>query len=96
MKYTNILQTIGNTPVVRLNKVTDILARELWVKVESFNPMGSVKDRPALNMIEAAEKRGALKPGDTIIEPTSGNTGSAWRWLLQLKATRQYLLWRMI
>ncbi|MEJ1354154.1 MAG: cysteine synthase A [Candidatus Sedimenticola sp. (ex Thyasira tokunagai)] len=75
MKYANILQTIGNTPIVRLNKVTDILARELWVKVESFNPMGSVKDRPALNMIEAAEKRGALKPGDTIIEPTSGNTG---------------------
>jgi cysteine synthase A len=75
MKYDNILQTIGNTPVIRLNKVTDTLAKELWVKVESFNPAGSVKDRPALNMIEQAEARGTLKPGDTIIEPTSGNTG---------------------
>lgn len=75
MKYHDILQTIGNTPVIRLNKVTNILASELWVKIESFNPMGSVKDRPALNMIEEAEKRGALSPGDTIIEPTSGNTG---------------------
>ncbi|WP_428609941.1 cysteine synthase A [Sedimenticola sp.] len=75
MKYDNILQTIGHTPVIRLNKVSDILAAELWVKLESFNPAGSVKDRPALNMIECAERRGTLKPGDTIIEPTSGNTG---------------------
>lgn len=75
MKYDNILQTIGNTPVVRLNSFTDTLAAELWVKLESFNPAGSVKDRPALNMIECAERRGDLKPGDTIIEPTSGNTG---------------------
>lgn len=75
MKYDNILQTIGNTPVVRLNSFTDILAAELWVKLESFNPAGSVKDRPALNMIECAERRGDLKPGDTLIEPTSGNTG---------------------
>ncbi|MDF1529555.1 MAG: pyridoxal-phosphate dependent enzyme, partial [Sedimenticola sp.] len=75
MKYDNILQTIGNTPVIRLNKVSDILAAELWVKLESFNPAGSVKDRPALNMIERAEQRGSLKPRDTIIEPTSGNTG---------------------
>ncbi|MES9963870.1 MAG: cysteine synthase A [Candidatus Sedimenticola sp. 20ELBAFRAG] len=75
MKYDNILQTVGNTPIIRLNKVTDILARELWVKVESFNPAGSVKDRPALNMIEEAERRGLIKPGDVIIEPTSGNTG---------------------
>jgi len=75
MKYNNILQTIGNTPVIRLNKVSDILAAELWVKLESFNPAGSVKDRPALNMIECAERNGSLKPGNTIIEPTSGNTG---------------------
>ncbi|MCP4125799.1 MAG: pyridoxal-phosphate dependent enzyme, partial [Gammaproteobacteria bacterium] len=75
MKYDNILQTIGNTPVVRLNKVRDILAAELWVKLESFNPAGSVKDRPALNMIECAERSGSLKPGNTIVEPTSGNTG---------------------
>jgi len=75
MKYDNILQTIGNTPIIRLNRVTGVLARELWVKVESFNPAGSVKDRPALNMIEDAEQRGLIKPGDTILEPTSGNTG---------------------
>ncbi len=75
MKYDNILQTIGNTPVIRLNKVSNILATELWVKLESFNPAGSVKDRPALNMIECAERNGSLKPGNTIIEPTSGNTG---------------------
>ena len=75
MRYDSILQTIGNTPVIRLSRVTGVLARELWVKVESFNPAGSVKDRPALNMIEQAERAGLLKPGDTILEPTSGNTG---------------------
>ena len=75
MKYENILQTVGNTPVVRLNKASVPSDVEVWVKIESFNPAGSVKDRPALNMIEDAEKKGQLKPGDTIIEPTSGNTG---------------------
>ncbi len=75
MKYENILQTVGNTPVVRLNKSSAPGDVEVWVKIESFNPAGSVKDRPALNMIEDAEKRGLIKPGDTIIEPTSGNTG---------------------
>ncbi len=75
MKYDNILQTIGNTPVVRLNKASAPPGVELWVKLESFNPAGSVKDRPALNMIVDAEARGTLKPGDTIVEPTSGNTG---------------------
>ncbi len=70
----NILDTIGNTPVVRINK----LAPEgvnLFVKIESFNPMGSVKDRLALGVIEAAEQSGELKPGQTIVEATSGNTG---------------------
>ena len=75
MKYDNILQTIGNTPIVRLNKVDNTHAASLWAKLESFNPGGSVKDRPALRMIEDAEQRGVLKPGDTIVEPTSGNTG---------------------
>ena len=73
-RYQNILETIGRTPVVRINK----LAPEgvnLWVKVEAFNPLGSVKDRLALGVIEAAEKSGALKPGQTVIEATSGNTG---------------------
>ena len=75
MRYDNILETIGRTPVVRLNRVEDAFATDLFVKLESFNPAGSVKDRPALRMIEDAEERGLLKPGDTIIEPTSGNTG---------------------
>jgi len=73
-KYENILETVGRTPVVRLNK----LAPEginLYVKIESFNPMGSVKDRLALNIIEQAEKDGTLKPGQTVVEATSGNTG---------------------
>ena len=75
MLYDNILQTIGQTPIVRLNRVENALRSHLYVKLESFNPAGSVKDRPALRMIEDAEQRGLLKPGDTIVEPTSGNTG---------------------
>ena len=75
MKYENILRTVGNTPVVRLNKSSAPAGVGVWVKIESFNPAGSVKDRPALNMIEDAETKGLIKPGDTIIEPTSGNTG---------------------
>ena len=88
MKYDNILQTIGNTPVVRLNHAPAHLAAELWVKVESRNPAGSVKDRPALNMIEAAEYRGLLKPGDTFIEPTSGNTGIGLAMVAAVKGYR--------
>lgn len=75
MKYDNILQTIGNTPVVKLNALGADTGVGLWVKLERANPGGSVKDRPALKMIEDAERDGRLKPGDTIIEPTSGNTG---------------------
>lgn len=70
----NILETIGHTPLVRINKLNEGGA-EILVKVESFNPGSSVKDRAALSMIEAAEKAGLLKPGALIIEPTSGNTG---------------------
>ena len=75
MKYENILKSIGNTPVIKLNRIGADLPQQLWCKLESFNPGGSVKDRPALNMIEQAELSGRLKAGDTIIEPTSGNTG---------------------
>lgn len=73
-KFANILETIGNTPVVRINKLAppDV---NLFVKVEAFNPLGSVKDRLALGVIEDAERRGTLKPGQTVIEATSGNTG---------------------
>jgi cystathionine beta-synthase len=73
----SIIQQIGNTPLVRLNKIPQSLGIEatVYVKVEAFNAGGSVKDRIALRMIEEAEKSGRIKPGDTLIEPTSGNTG---------------------
>ncbi len=71
----NVLDLIGGTPMVRLNRVVPAGAAEVVGKMESLNPAGSVKDRIALAMIEAAERDGRLKPGDTIVEPTSGNTG---------------------
>ena len=73
-KYNNILETIGSTPVVRINKLAPD-GVNLFVKIEAFNPLGSVKDRLALGVIEAAEKSGDLKPGQTVVEATSGNTG---------------------
>jgi cysteine synthase A len=73
-KFDSILGTVGNTPVVRINKLAP-KGINLFVKIEAFNPLGSVKDRLALGIIEAAEKSGALKPGQTVIEATSGNTG---------------------
>ncbi|HER27140.1 MAG TPA: cysteine synthase A [Rhodospirillales bacterium] len=72
--YENILETVGNTPVVRIGKLAPA-GINLYVKIEAFNPMGSVKDRLAIGVIEAAEKSGELKPGQTVIEATSGNTG---------------------
>ena len=75
MIINNILDAIGNTPIVRLNHVGRELDCELYAKCEYFNAGGSVKDRIGLNMIEKAEKMGLIKPGDTLIEPTSGNTG---------------------
>ena len=72
-KYSNIIETIGNTPLIKINKLSK--SNNLYVKAESFNPAGSVKDRVALAMIEDAEKNGFIKDGTTIIEPTSGNTG---------------------
>src|SRR5580693_5661169 len=73
-KYQSIIETVGRTPVVRINRLApkDV---NLFVKVEAFNPLGSVKDRLALGVIEAAEKSGELKPGQTVVEATSGNTG---------------------
>src|SRR6266542_4113944 len=73
-RFANILETVGNTPVVRVNKLAPD-GVNLFVKIEAFNPLGSVKDRLALGVIEDAEKRGTLKPGQTVIEATSGNTG---------------------
>ena len=75
MIFNSILDTVGNTPVVRLNKLPAPGSATVLVKIESFNPMHSVKDRIALGMIEYAEKNGELKPGMTVVEPTSGNTG---------------------
>src|SRR5689334_23472996 len=73
-RYQNILETIGNTPVVRLNRLAPP-GVDLYVKIEAFNPLGSVKDRLALAVIEDAERSGKLEPGQTVIEATSGNTG---------------------
>ncbi|MGZ5430750.1 MAG: PLP-dependent cysteine synthase family protein, partial [Thermoanaerobaculia bacterium] len=76
MIHDSILGTIGNTPVVRINRLAPAHTT-IYVKCEFFNPMSSVKDRLAIAMIEDAENRGVLKPGQTVVEPTSGNTGIA-------------------
>ena len=73
-RFASILETVGNTPVVRINRLAPAHV-DLYVKIEAFNPLGSVKDRLALGVIEDAERSGALKPGQTVIEATSGNTG---------------------
>ena len=73
-RFANILETVGNTPVVKINKLAPA-GIDLYVKIEAFNPLGSVKDRLALGVIEDAEKKGQLKPGQTVVEATSGNTG---------------------
>ena len=75
MKANSILQTIGNTPHVRIQRLFGDATQQVWIKSERSNPGGSIKDRIALAMVEAAEQTGALKPGGTIVEPTSGNTG---------------------
>ena len=75
--YNNIVETVGRTPLVKLNKVTAGLPATILLKCEFFNPLGSVKDRLAIAIIEDAERRGTLKPGQTVVEATSGNTGIA-------------------
>jgi cysteine synthase A len=80
---------IGRTPLVRLERVVEPGSADVWVKMEAMNPGGSIKDRPALSMIRDAEARGLLKPGATIVEPTSGNTGIG---LAQVAAARGYRL----
>jgi cysteine synthase A len=86
--FNNILETIGNTPIVRINRLAPP-GIDLFVKVESFNPMGSVKDRMALSVIQQAEREGKLKPGQTVVEATSGNTGIG---LAMVCAARGYSL----
>ena len=75
MVYNNILETIGSTPMVRINKICPKPGVNIYAKLEGFNPTGSIKDRIAVAMVEQAEREGKLYPGKTIIEPTSGNTG---------------------
>ena len=75
MWYNNILETIGNTPLIQLHKITADIPATILAKVDYFNPGNSIKDRMALKMVEVAEAEGKLKPGGTIIECTSGNTG---------------------
>ena len=80
-----MVETVGNTPLVRLNTITNGCKAEVVVKAEFFNPLFSVKDRIGMAMIEAAEADGSLKPGGTIIEPTSGNTGIALAFVARAK-----------
>jgi cysteine synthase A len=87
--YNNIVETVGRTPLVKLNRVTDGAEASILLKCEFFNPLGSVKDRIGMAMIDAAEKNGTLKKNTTIIEPTSGNTGIA---LAFVAAARGYKL----
>ena len=85
--YNNITEVVGNTPLVRLNRVIPAGGAKVYAKLEFYNPTNSVKDRIAINMVDEAEKSGILKPGDTIIEATSGNTGIA---LAMVGAARGY------
>ena len=87
----NVLELIGATPMVRLNRVVSAGGAEVWAKLESANPGGSVKDRIALAMIEAAEESGQLQPGGTIVEPTSGNTGIGLAMVAAVKSRERRL-----
>ncbi|MGD0822814.1 MAG: cysteine synthase A [Desulfomonilia bacterium] len=91
MIYGDITKTVGNTPLVRINRLTEGVKSTLLVKIESFNPLSSVKDRIGVAMIEAAEKKGLLKKDTVIIEPTSGNTGIALAFVAAAKGYRLIL-----
>jgi cystathionine beta-synthase len=89
VQYSSVLDAIGRTPIVRLNRLAAEVASPIYVKAEFLNPGGSVKDRIALAMIEAAEREGLLKPGGTIVEATAGNTGVG---LAQAAAVKGYMM----
>src|SRR5512138_2178970 len=89
--YDNIVQTVGRTPLVKLNKVTDGAPATILLKCEFFDPLGSVKDRIGLAMIEDAEKKGILKKETVIVEPTSGNTGIALAFVAAAKGYKLIL-----
>jgi len=90
--YQTIEDTVGNTPLVRLQRLPGETNNVLLAKLEGNNPAGSVKDRPALSMVLEAERRGAIKPGDTLIEPTSGNTGIALAMAAAMRGYRMVLV----
>ena len=87
-RYADLLASVGNTPLVGLPRLSPSPDVRLWAKLEDRNPTGSIKDRPALKMIEEAEKDGTLRPGCTILEPTSGNTGISLAMAAKLKGYR--------
>lgn len=86
--YPNLVETVGDTPLVKLNRIADGLKAEVYLKIESRNPLGSVKDRIGRSMIEDAEQKGQLKAGSIIVEPTSGNTGIALAFVARAKGYR--------
>ena len=96
MSYMTIEETIGNTPLVQLKRLPGVPAQQrnniILAKLEGNNPAGSVKDRPALSMIMCAEQRGRIKPGDTLIEATSGNTGIALAMVAAMRGYKMVLL----
>ena len=93
--YENITQTIGRTPLVRLNRVTGDAPATVVAKVESFNPLSSIKDRIAVNMIQTAEREGRIGPGATLIEATSGNTGIGLAFVCAARGYRLVLTMRI-
>src|SRR3954463_16793408 len=88
MRYDNLIASVGNTPLVGLPRLSPSPTVRLWAKLEDRNPTGSIKDRPALRMIEQAERDGLLGPGSTIMEPTSGNTGISMAMAALIKGYR--------
>ncbi|MGA0975453.1 MAG: pyridoxal-phosphate dependent enzyme, partial [Sedimenticolaceae bacterium] len=92
MNYPTIADFVGKTPLVRLQRIPGETSNTILVKLEGNNPAGSVKDRPALSMIERAEARGDIKPGDTLIEATSGNTGIALAMAAAIRGYKMILI----
>src|ERR1700754_1965787 len=92
MNWKTIEDTVGNTPLVRLKRLDGRTGNVVLCKLEGDNPAGSVKDRPALSMVRRAEERGTIKPGDVLIEPTSGNTGIALAMVAAMRGYRMVLI----